>query len=62
MTALILFVGVVIGIAVTILCGLVIVHWPEPKREPPRYSAVGSGPARTTGPESTFDFIQRRLR
>ena len=62
MTALLLFAGIVIGVAITIICGLVVIHWPEPKRERPLYSAIGSGPPRTTGPESTFDFINRRLK
>jgi hypothetical protein len=62
MTALLLFVGVVIGVAVTIICGLIIIHWPEPKPEPPYYSAIGAGRAVSSGPMSTYDFIQRRLR
>jgi hypothetical protein len=64
MTALLLFAGVVIGVAITIICGLVIIHWPEPKRdrEPVHFSAIGSGRSMTTGPESTYDFITRRLR
>lgn len=51
-----------IGVGIAIIRGLVVINWPEPKCEPQRYSAIGSGPARTTGPELTFDFIQRRLR
>ena len=45
MSALLLFVGVVIGVAITILAGLAVVHWPEPERdrEPVRFSAIGSG-------------------
>jgi hypothetical protein len=64
MTALLLFVAIVIGVAITILCGLVIVHWPEPKRdrEPVRFSAVGAARAMTTGPQSLFDQLQSRLR
>ena len=64
MSALLLFVGVVIGVAITILAGLAVVHWPEPERdrEPVRFSAIGSGRSMTTGPASTFDFLQRRLK
>ena len=64
MTALLLFVGVVIGVAITIICGLVIVHWPvaERDREPVRFSAVGAARAMTTGPMSTYDFLRRRLK
>ena len=60
MSALLLFVGVVIGVALTIIGGLVIVHWPEPEREPPRYSAIGAGRARTTGPEDLFEAIDHQ--
>jgi hypothetical protein len=64
MTALLLFVGIVIGIAITILAGLAVIHWPAPERdrEPVHFSAIGAGRSMTTGPESTFDFITRRLR
>jgi hypothetical protein len=62
MSALLLFAGIVIGVAITILAGLAVVHWPEPEREPPRYSAIGAGRARTTGPEDLFEAIDRRLR
>jgi hypothetical protein len=61
MTALLLFGGVVIGVAITILAGLAVVHWPEPKPEPPRYSAIGAGRGRTTGHEDLFEAIDRRL-
>jgi hypothetical protein len=64
MTALSLFAGIVIGIALTIIGGLVVIHWPEAKRErePVSYSAISSGRVRTTGPASTFDFLQQRLK
>jgi NADH:ubiquinone oxidoreductase subunit 3 (subunit A) len=64
MTAVLLFVGVVIGVAITIICGLVVIHWlvAEREREPVRFSAIGSGRSMTTGPASTFDFLQRRLK
>jgi hypothetical protein len=64
MSALLLFVGAAIGVAITIIGGLVIIHWPEPKRdrEPVRFSAVGAARAMSTGPMSTYDFLQRRLR
>ena len=64
MTALLLFVGVVIGVAITILAGLAVIHWPvaEREREPVRFSAIGSGRSMTTGPMSAYDFLQRQLR
>jgi hypothetical protein len=64
MSALLLFVGVVIGVAITIIAGLAVIYWPAPKRdrEPVHFSAIGSGRSMTTGPASTFDFLQRRLR
>jgi hypothetical protein len=64
MSALLLFVGIVIGVAITILAGLAVIHWPEPKRdrEPVRFSAVGAARAMTTGPQSLYDQLQSRLR
>jgi hypothetical protein len=64
MTGLLLFAGIVIGIALTIIGGLVVIHWPvaEREREPVRFSAIGSGRSMTTGPMSAYDFLQRRLR
>jgi hypothetical protein len=64
MTALLLFAGIAIGAAITILAGLAVIHWPEPKRdrEPVYFSAIGAGRSMTTGPASTFDFLQRRLK
>jgi hypothetical protein len=60
MTGLILFAGIVIGIALTIIGGLVVIRWPEAKRErePVSCSAISSGRVRTTGPASTFDFLR----
>jgi hypothetical protein len=54
--------GVVTGIVASIVAGIAILNSPPPKRDRPIYSAIASGPARTTGPASTFDFIQQRLR
>jgi hypothetical protein len=64
MTALLLFVGVVIGVAITIIAGLAVIHWPAPERdrEPVRFSAVGAGRPMTTGPQSLFDQLQSRLK
>jgi len=64
MTALLLFAGIVIGIALTTIGGLVVIHWPvaERDREPVRFSAIGSGRSMTTGRMSTFDFLQQRLK
>jgi hypothetical protein len=62
MTALLLFAGVVIGVAITILAGLVVIHWPaERDREPVRFSAIGSGRLMTTGPQDVFTAINNRL-
>jgi hypothetical protein len=56
--------GAVTGIIGTIGIGVAILHWPvaERDREPVRFSAIGSGRSMTTGPASTFDFLQRRLK
>jgi hypothetical protein len=64
MTALLLFAGIVIGVAITILGGLAVIHWPEPKRdrEPVHFSAIGAGRSMTTGPRSLFDQLQSRLK
>jgi hypothetical protein len=62
MSLLLFLAGVAIGVVGTVIAGVVIINRPLPERERPIYSAIGSGPARTSGPESTFDFIQRRLR
>ena len=64
MSALLLFVGIVIGVAITILAGLAVVHWPEPERdrEPVRFSAIGSGRSMTTGQQSLYDQLQQRLK
>ena len=64
MTGLLLFAGIVIGIALTIIGGLVVIHWPvaEREREPVSFSAIGSGRSMTTGPQSLYDQLQRRLR
>jgi hypothetical protein len=64
MTALLLFAGIVIGVAITFIGGLVVIHWPvaERDREPVRFSAVGSGRSMTTGPQSLYDQLQSRLK
>jgi hypothetical protein len=43
MSAVMLFAGIVIGVAITIIGGLVVIHWPEPKREPPRPRVLAVG-------------------
>ena len=64
MSALLLFAGAVIGIAITILSGLAVIHWPvaEREREPVSFSAIGSGRSMTTEPQSLFDQLQSRLK
>jgi hypothetical protein len=66
MTALLLFAaGVAVGIVGTVIAGVVIINLPPPKRdrEPVHFSAIGAGRSMTTtGPASTFDFLQRRLK
>ena len=54
--------GIVTGIIATIGIGIAIINRPLPERERPIYSVNGGRSTRTTGPELTFDFIQRRLR
>ena len=64
MSALLLFAaGVAVGIVGTVIAGVVIINLPPPKRdrEPVHFSAIGAGRSMTTGPASTFDFLQRRL-
>jgi hypothetical protein len=65
MSALLLFAaGVAVGIVGTVIAGVVIINLPPPKRdrEPVHFSAIGAGRSMTTGPASTFDFLQRRLK
>ena len=54
--------GIFTGIIGTVIAGIVIINRPPPQRQRPIYSVNGGRSTRTTGPESTFDFIQRRLR
>jgi hypothetical protein len=55
-------VGLIIGVIACIIAAIAILNRPPPERTQPIYSAICKGPARTTGPESAFDFIQRRLK
>jgi hypothetical protein len=55
-------VGFVAGIVVGIVAVIAVLNSPPPERQHPIYTAIGAGPARTSGPESTLDFIQRRLK
>jgi hypothetical protein len=54
--------GIIAGLILAAIGIVIALRWPEPKRERPFYSAIGAGHARTSGPASTFDFLQRRLR
>jgi hypothetical protein len=56
--------GFALGVVATVVAGIVALNWPERERERPpvTISMIGAGPPRTTGPESTFDFVSRRLR
>ena len=63
MSALLLFAaGVAVGIIATVIAGIVIINRPPPQRITPIYADNGGRSTRTTGPESTYDFITRRLR
>jgi hypothetical protein len=61
-TVLVFVAGIITGLVLSAIGIIVAMRWPAPKRETPIYSAIGAGPARTSGPESTYDFIHRRLR
>jgi hypothetical protein len=54
--------GMVTGIIGTIGIGIAIINRPPPERVTPIYSVNGGRSTRTTGPESTYDFLTRRLR
>jgi hypothetical protein len=54
--------GAIAGIIATIAIGIAIINRPPPPRTTPIYAVNGGKSTRTTGPESTYDFIQRRLR
>jgi hypothetical protein len=54
--------GIVVGILASIVAVIAVLNSPPPERQHPIYTAIGAGPARTSGPESTLDFIQRRLK
>jgi hypothetical protein len=54
--------GIVGGIVASIIAVIAILRSPPLKRERPNYSAIGAGAARTTGPETPYEFLQRRLR
>lgn len=55
-------IGLFVGIVASIIAVIAILNQPLPKRERPIYSAIGAGRARTTGPESLFEAIDRRLK
>jgi hypothetical protein len=54
--------GIVTGIIGTVIAGIVIINRPPPPRTTPIYAVNAGRSTRTTGPGSTYDFIQRRLR
>jgi hypothetical protein len=54
--------GIFTGIIGTVIAGIVIINRPPPQRITPIYADNGGRSTRTTGPESTYDFITRRLR
>jgi hypothetical protein len=54
--------GIVTGIIGTVTAGVAIINRPPPPRTTPIYAVNGGRSTRTNGPESTYDFIQRRLR
>ena len=51
--------GIFTGIIGTVIAGIVIINRPPIT---PIYADNGGRSTRTTGPESTYDFITRRLR
>jgi hypothetical protein len=59
---LIFIAGLIVGIIGTIGIGIAIINRPPPERTTPIYAVDGGRSTRTTGPESTYDFITRRLR
>jgi hypothetical protein len=61
MIAFWLFLGFAFGVACAILVGLAIINHPVPEREQPIVSMIGSGHAKTTGPETLYGGINRRL-
>jgi hypothetical protein len=54
--------GAVTGIIATIGVSIAIINRPPPPRTTPIYAVNAGRSTRTTGPESTYDFITRRLR
>jgi hypothetical protein len=55
-------ISLIVGGLAAVVAGIAILNRPPPERERPIYSAIGAGPARTTGPETPYEFLQRRLR
>jgi hypothetical protein len=63
MTSVLLFLaGLVVGAVATVAAGVAIINRSPPPRTTPIYAVNGGRSTRTTGPESTYDFITRRLR
>jgi hypothetical protein len=59
---LIFLAGLVVGIVGTLGVGIAILNRPLPERERPIWSVNSGKRTMTTGPESTFDFLQRQLK
>jgi hypothetical protein len=55
-------IGLLVGAIAAIIAGIAVLNRPPPERERPIYTAIGAGRARTTGEESLFEAIDRRLR
>jgi hypothetical protein len=55
-------IGLVVGAVAAVCAGIAIINRPPPERVTPIYSVNGGRSTRTTGPESTYDFLTRRLR
>jgi hypothetical protein len=54
--------GAVTGIIATIGIGIAIINRPLPERQRPIWSVNGGKHTMTTGPQSVYDQLQRRLR
>ena len=54
--------GIGVGFLAAIVAGIAVLNIPLPKHERPIYSVNGGRSTRTTGPMSTYDFLQHRLR
>ena len=55
-------IGLIVGGLAAVSASLAILYQPPPKRPPITYHAIAAGAQRSTGPASTFDFLQQRLK